>query len=132
MTNTPTAATPRSALTALHETIAHDTTHAPPPIPRAHISGARDYTDETQHASKRDKKAMKRDESRKRAHIHDEHSHNHGYAQRAHRLTRNDRAPHDKRAAPPLSSAIPAAHEITNTKHNTRQNRTKYMETSES
>jgi len=37
MSNTPTAATPRSALTALHETIAHDTTHAPLPS-RAHIS----------------------------------------------------------------------------------------------
>ena len=69
---------------------------------------------------------------RKQAHIHDEHSHNHGYTQRAHRPTRNDRAHHDTRAAPPLSRAIPAAHEITNTKHKTRQNRTKYMEISES
>ena len=47
MTNTPTAATPRSALTALHETIAHDTTHAPPPS-RAHISAAHAIT-QTKH-----------------------------------------------------------------------------------
>ena len=67
---------------------------------------------------------------RKQAHIHDEHSHNHGYTQRAHRSTRNDRAHHDTRAATPLSPAIPAAHEIT--KHKTRQNRKKYMEISES
>ena len=47
MTNTPTAATPRSALTALHDTIAHDTTHAPPPS-RAHISAAHAIT-QTKH-----------------------------------------------------------------------------------
>jgi len=36
---------------------------------------------------------MKRDESRERAHVHDEHPHNHGSPQRAHRITRNDRRP---------------------------------------
>ena len=52
----------------------------------AHASGARDDTDRTRHAPKRNKTARKRDKPRKRARIYDKHPHNRDATQCSHRF----------------------------------------------
>ena len=69
--------------------------------------------------------------------LHDKHSHGRDVTRRTRRSTRNDRTSHDTRVAPPPAPPtsrvhISAVHKITQTKHETHQNRTKYMKISES